>query len=194
MQYLISEGFIASVFQCQSHRREDGWKIVGMFLTFVVLALSLGFFSARRWRELALETAARERTEEELLEGKLRDGDARAAETARMLNDETAKRIEAQSALKMTEESFRDFLESASDLVQIVAPDGKIVYVNRAWKESLGYGDDDVRNLSIFDVVAPDHRKKVKYSCGPCKPAAGYSRADLPCVRACRPDAIRHSW
>ncbi len=43
-------------------------------------------------------------------------------------------------------------------------------------------------------VVAPDHRKKVKYSCGPCKPAAGYSRADLPCVRACRPDAIRHSW
>ncbi len=137
-----------------------------MFLTFVVLALSLGFFSARRWRELALETAARERTEEELrramelLEGKLRDGDARAAETARMLNDETAKRIEAQSALKMTEESFRDFLESASDLVQIVAPDGKIVYVNRAWKESLGYGDDDVRNLSIFDVVAPDHRER----------------------------------
>jgi ferredoxin len=43
-------------------------------------------------------------------------------------------------------------------------------------------------------AVAPEHSKKIKYSCAPCKPSAGYSIAELPCVRACPPRAIDHSW
>jgi len=40
--------------------------------------------------------------------------------------------------------------------------------------------------------VTEEHRKKVKYSCGPCKPASG--RIPLPCMEACGPGAISHSW
>ncbi|MBI4676345.1 MAG: 4Fe-4S dicluster domain-containing protein [Elusimicrobia bacterium] len=40
--------------------------------------------------------------------------------------------------------------------------------------------------------VNEDHRRKLKYSCGPCKPVAG--RPPLPCVAACKPGAIEHSW
>ena len=43
-------------------------------------------------------------------------------------------------------------------------------------------------------LVVPDHRKKIKYSCAPCKPVSGCASADLPCVKACGPDAIAHSW
>ena len=43
-------------------------------------------------------------------------------------------------------------------------------------------------------VVKPEHTKKLKYSCGPCKPAQGHATSDLPCVRACEPGAIDHSW
>jgi NAD-dependent dihydropyrimidine dehydrogenase PreA subunit len=43
-------------------------------------------------------------------------------------------------------------------------------------------------------AVAEQHKKKIKYSCGPCKPASGYAVADLPCVKACEPGAIDHSW
>ncbi len=45
------------------------------------------------------------------------------------------------------------------------------------------------------DVVAgvtEEHRKKIKYSCGPCKPGSGVRK--LPCVLACEPQAISHSW
>ncbi|MEW6073718.1 MAG: 4Fe-4S binding protein [Planctomycetota bacterium] len=43
-------------------------------------------------------------------------------------------------------------------------------------------------------AVSALHTKKIKYSCGPCKPAAGYAIEDLPCVRACAAGAITHSW
>lgn len=36
------------------------------------------------------------------------------------------------------------------------------------------------------------HRKKIKYTCAPCKPIS--DRPPLPCVAACKRDAIVHSW
>ena len=41
-------------------------------------------------------------------------------------------------------------------------------------------------------AVTEEHRKKIKYSCGPCKPVSG--PRVLPCVEACEPGAIEHSW
>jgi len=41
-------------------------------------------------------------------------------------------------------------------------------------------------------AVTEEHRRKIKYSCAPCKPDSG--RPPLPCVAACGLDAITHSW
>lgn len=41
-------------------------------------------------------------------------------------------------------------------------------------------------------MVAEEHRRKLKYSCAPCKPVGG--RSSLPCVVACEKGAISHSW
>jgi NAD-dependent dihydropyrimidine dehydrogenase PreA subunit len=41
-------------------------------------------------------------------------------------------------------------------------------------------------------VVNEANRKKVKYSCAPCKPAG--RKTELPCVAACKKQAITHSW
>ena len=41
-------------------------------------------------------------------------------------------------------------------------------------------------------AVTEEHRKKIKYSCAPCKPTG--DRPELPCVGACELDAITHSW
>jgi ferredoxin len=46
--------------------------------------------------------------------------------------------------------------------------------------------DDEVSSIKA------DHRKKIKYDCGPCKPAG--ERPPLPCLEACTPGAIAHSW
>lgn len=41
-------------------------------------------------------------------------------------------------------------------------------------------------------AIKEEHRKKVKYDCGPCKPVS--DRPPLPCVAACSPGALTHSW
>lgn len=41
-------------------------------------------------------------------------------------------------------------------------------------------------------AIKEEHRKKIKYDCGQCKPVS--DRPPLPCVAACTPGAVTHSW
>ena len=41
-------------------------------------------------------------------------------------------------------------------------------------------------------MVADDKKKNLKYECNPCKPLS--NRPPLPCMEACKADAISHSW
>lgn len=49
---------------------------------------------------------------------------------------------------------------------------------------------DDYDDLVIS--VRAEHRKNLKYVCGPCKPVTG--RTELKCVLSCPTRAITHSW
>jgi PAS domain S-box-containing protein len=63
------------------------------------------------------------------------------------------KRTEA--ALMQSEERYRDLLDNANDLIQSVDQNGRFLYVNRAWKETLGYSDGEIGSLNVFDVISP---------------------------------------
>lgn len=52
---------------------------------------------------------------------------------------------------------FMDFLENATDMAQSLSPDGHFLYVNRAWLTTLGYQVDDLPQLTIFDILHPEH-------------------------------------
>ncbi len=41
-------------------------------------------------------------------------------------------------------------------------------------------------------AVTDEHRNKIKYSCAPCKPTSG--DVVLPCLVACTPGGLKHSW
>jgi two-component system, cell cycle sensor histidine kinase and response regulator CckA len=58
--------------------------------------------------------------------------------------------------VRRSEEFYRNLIERASDLVQVIDVEGHFQYVNHAWKQTLGYSDEDLRGLSIFDLVHPD--------------------------------------
>lgn len=51
-----------------------------------------------------------------------------------------------------------DLVENVDDLVQSVRPDGTFVYVNRAWRETLGYLPEDVEKLNVFEIIDPSSR------------------------------------
>jgi len=54
------------------------------------------------------------------------------------------------------EEDYLDLLENANDLIQSASPNGHFLYVNRAWRETLGYTQEEVGRLSLFDIIHPD--------------------------------------
>ena len=53
---------------------------------------------------------------------------------------------------------YRDLLESAGDMIQSVTPEGTFVYVNPPWQRVLGYGEEEVVDLSLFDLIHPEHQ------------------------------------
>ncbi len=61
----------------------------------------------------------------------------------------------AERALRESEERYRDLFESANDLIQCVGMDGSIQYVNRAWREALGYSQEEARGLSLLNIIHP---------------------------------------
>jgi PAS domain S-box-containing protein len=60
-----------------------------------------------------------------------------------------------EQALLESEERYRELFEGASDLIQGVAIDGSILFVNRAWREAFGYSEDEVRGLKLMDIIHP---------------------------------------
>ena len=75
-------------------------------------------------------------------------------------------RVQAQLARKRAEEAvaesearYRDLFENANDMIQIVQPNGFFEYVNRSWREALGYGDAAIPHLTIEDIIHPNSRE-----------------------------------
>ncbi|NOZ27177.1 MAG: PAS domain S-box protein [Chloroflexi bacterium] len=69
------------------------------------------------------------------------------------------RRHKLEDALAIARESaekYRDLFENANDLIQSVGPDGSFHYVNRAWRETLGYSEEEIPHLTLRDILHPD--------------------------------------
>ena len=76
-----------------------------------------------------------------------------------LVYNEVTERKQMMESLRESEEMFRILLENSRDMVQGVTPDGTFLYVNRAWRQALGYGEDDIDRLTIHDIIPPDCRE-----------------------------------
>ena len=58
--------------------------------------------------------------------------------------------------LKESKDKFKDLFDNATDLIQSATPDGRFIYVNQAWRKTLGYDEEEVSKLTLFDIVHPN--------------------------------------
>ena len=82
------------------------------------------------------------------------------AQHGRSSNLDSAYLRRTEEALRKSEERYRDLFENATDLIQSCQPDGKLLYVNRAWRETLGYTAEEAPDLSIFEIIHPRSREQ----------------------------------
>ena len=67
---------------------------------------------------------------------------------------------EHSRTLERTNHHFKELFNSSSDLIQVFEPRGEIVFVNEAWKNKLGYQEEDLKDLKFVDAIHPDHRRQ----------------------------------
>jgi len=77
-----------------------------------------------------------------------------------MVND-ISERRNMENALQDSEDRFRTFMETASDLMFITDVKGQFTYVNRAMVNSLGYPEEVLLELDIRDIIHKNEEKKI---------------------------------
>ncbi len=74
------------------------------------------------------------------------------------VGQDITERLRGERALRESEDRYRGLIENAYDLIQSVDPDGRILFVNQAWLDALGYEWDEIRTRNMFELVHPDSR------------------------------------
>jgi PAS domain S-box-containing protein len=58
-----------------------------------------------------------------------------------------------------SERVLYEYVELASDLIHLLSPDGRTLFANRAWRETLGYDQEELRRLTMYDIIAPEYHE-----------------------------------
>ena len=73
------------------------------------------------------------------------------------LQKEVDERKRLHVKLLESERRYRHLVNDAHDMIHSIDKNGRIIFANNSWSKELGYAEDDVLNLSFFDIIHPDH-------------------------------------
>jgi PAS domain S-box-containing protein len=113
-------------------------------------------------QDLTAEIEIRKNTEEQLNQHKqhlqelVEERSAELISANDQLTKEIRERLRAEKALRQSEEYFRSLIENTSDLITVVNREGKILYLNPSVEQLLGYRQEDLYNMNIFEFIHPE--------------------------------------
>ncbi|MGR8919864.1 MAG: putative bifunctional diguanylate cyclase/phosphodiesterase [Gammaproteobacteria bacterium] len=93
------------------------------------------------------------------IEGLNRDLETRVRQRTEELDLLVAELRNRGEELALSRKHYQDIVEQTHELIQSVHPDGRIAFVNAAWRRTLGFDDEDLESgLNIFDLIAPESK------------------------------------
>jgi len=83
------------------------------------------------------------------------------------LNIELIKKLEhkiqaTHQELETVKDNYREIIENAKDLIQIINNDGSFEFVNPAWEQTLNYTQIDREKIDFYHIVVDSELEKVK--------------------------------
>ncbi len=87
------------------------------------------------------------------------DADGELYAICAMATDIT-KRIELERALKASEERFRAIFEQASAGIATATAEGRFLETNGALRGMLGYTDEELLEMTVYDITFPEDRER----------------------------------
>ncbi|CAN5684466.1 hypothetical protein BH23GEM5_BH23GEM5_03390 [soil metagenome] len=83
-----------------------------------------------------------------------------AAEGVVVSSRDVTERREIEAALREREEYFRRLTESSHDLVQVLGPEGNILYTGPSVQRLLGYTPEEIQGGTVPDFIHPDDQSR----------------------------------
>ncbi|GAB3639554.1 PAS domain S-box protein [Spirosoma arcticum] len=85
------------------------------------------------------------------------NGSGRDVASFTIIGEDITNKRRVASALSNTNAQLQDLVDNTSDLIQLLNLDGKFMFVNRAWREVLGYSSEEIASLNLSEVLHPDY-------------------------------------
>ncbi len=58
--------------------------------------------------------------------------------------------------LKEQELKMNDLIDHTDEMIATYSNEGKMLFVNKAWKKNMLYSEEDVKSLYLSDILAPE--------------------------------------
>jgi diguanylate cyclase (GGDEF)-like protein/PAS domain S-box-containing protein len=89
----------------------------------------------------------------------MRNGELLSAHA--ILRDVTSRKYIEEKLIE-NEEKYRALFEDSLDMIHIVDSNGHIIDANAAQMKTLGYSKEELRNMRIIDMIAPEDRENAR--------------------------------
>ncbi|WP_020527256.1 PAS domain S-box protein [Flexithrix dorotheae] len=92
-----------------------------------------------------------------------------------IVGEDITEQIKVTKVLHETNQLLQDLFDSANDLIFIFDENGKFMFVNNSWKESLGYEEKDLQFIKFEHLIQKDALPSVKVELAKAKELGKYN-------------------